>query len=313
MALVALVALGAGSVAPSARAAGPLPAFARGRGDVDVSGDGRFGLFAGGRELVIWELATGQRRHRARLASAAWEIHASPDGETVALVAPGRFAEVKVLNGRVVVDQPAPRTVAGVTEVAWAPDGSELVLVGLELAELAPGPGTPIAYFEPKLGYVARQIRVPGLVATRGAAVLPDGGGVVVGTPRDLLFLGQSLVDVRTARHAGTADVRVIGAFAQGVLVVQRGRLEVLEPKTAALQRTIEIGIAEDERLLARPLGRWLLAIVDGAKAMRVIDLQAGTDDALPLATLGRPRVVTPLADALVAFGRQVVILPQGP
>jgi len=312
-AAIALVVAGVGA-GGDARAAWPVPAFARGKGDVDVSGDARFGLFAGARELVVWELATGQRRHRARLTQAAWELHPSPNGETTALVAPGRLAEVQLLTGRVVVDRPAPITNAGAHEIAWAPDGGELVLVGFELAELVPGEGTPIVYWEPKLGYVARQIRLPGLVATRGAVVLRDGAGVVIGTPRDLIYLGRSLIDVRSTRHAGTADARVVGVVADGVVVVQRGRLEVLEPKTATVVRTLEVPIADGERIVSHPAARWLVALAEGAPSARVIDPGSGVEAALALTTLGKPRGLSLVAEGLVGLGpKQIVMVTPGP
>ncbi|MFO0747794.1 MAG: hypothetical protein U1F43_19330 [Myxococcota bacterium] len=125
-----------------------------------MSGDGRFGLFAGRRELV----GLGARRRQEEGAAGAGGVGAGAEPERRDHL-PGRalrsaWSIVMLLTGRVVADLlVAAGSQTRVRELAWTPDGRQVLLLGWELAELGPGEGTPLAYYDPKLGYVMRQIR----------------------------------------------------------------------------------------------------------------------------------------------------------
>lgn len=300
-----------GEPVPTSAHSEPLPAFARGRGDLDLSGDGRLGLFASRQELIVWELATGKRKHRVKLRPSAWEIHPSPNGEVTLLASAERLVLVQLLTGRVVEDMSAPSPWPAAREIAWAPEGGEVMLLGFELPGLEPGAGTPIAYFEATLGYVARQIRIPDLHTARGMAVLSGGDGVVVGLPKQLLYLGRSPFDVRSHAHGGAPDFRVITSLLDGVLVIRAGRFEVLDPKTGAVIRTAAIAPNADETFAARPVGSWLVGT--NGDGVRIIDLAHDAASLLDPRAFGRPRAIVPLSDDVVVFGRDVRFLARSP
>ncbi|MFO0750797.1 MAG: hypothetical protein U1F43_34775, partial [Myxococcota bacterium] len=292
----------------------PIPPAARGRGALGVSGDGRFGLFAGRRELVTWELADGKKKLRVPLAPAAWELAPSPSGETTFLVAPDRLVDVMLLTGRVVADLPvAAGSQTPVRELAWTPDGTQVLLLGWELAELGPGEGTPLAYYDPKLGYVMRQIRIPGLVESRGMVVLKSGFDVVIGTPKRLVLLGLGVASVRTVALAdaadGAGDRRLVAAVAGGVLSVRGGQLELLDPERGRVTRTLELAPGPPRRWLARPLGRWVVGASDDLRAFVCVDVEAGAVDVLDPRALGGLRAALPMERGLLVLGREARVV----
>ena len=81
------------------------------------------------------------------------------------------------------------------------------------------GEGTPIAYFDPRLGFAARQIRIPGLTETRGMATLANGLDVVVGRPRDLMILGLGVASAKTVSLGVLAGGTVLASAPDGLVV----------------------------------------------------------------------------------------------
>jgi len=288
----------------------PLPATARGKGTLSISGDGRFGLFATTRELVTWEIDGGPKKFRVRLpAREPWTLWPSPDGEMVVMTTPSRVAEVMLLTGRVVFDVTAA-TASGPREVAWKPDSKEVVVLGWELPELVAGDGTPIAYFDPRLGFAARQIRMPGLRDTLGMATLANGLDVIVATPSDLLVLGLGLASVKTIPLGPLAGAHLLASTADGLVVNKGDGVFVIDPDTAKVLRSLKLpDPAASYRFSTRQAGRWLVGTTDKPVALIALDLMSARARPLDVVTLGKPTMVLPLADRLVVIGKDIAFV----
>lgn len=288
----------------------PLPANARGKGTLSVSGDGRFGLFASARELVTWEIGGGPKKFRVRLPSREpWTLWPSPDGEMLVMTTPTRVVEVILLTGRVVFDLNA-KSASGPREVAWKPDSKEVVVLGWELPELVADVGTPIAYFDPRLGFAARQIRFPKLDETRGMATLGNGLDVVVATPRDLLVLGLGVASVKTVPLGVLAGARLVAAAPDGLVLHHGESIHVVDSERAKILRSMVLpDPAAAYRFATRQAGRLLVASSDKPRALVALDVVAGRVAPLDDKALGKPSVILPLADRIVVIGKTITFL----
>lgn len=285
----------------------PLPATARGKGTLSVSGDGRFGLFASNKELVTWEIDGGPKKFRVKMPSREpWSLWPSPDGEMLVMTTPTRVAEVMLLTGRVVFDLTSSAS-SGPREVAWKPDSKEVLLLGWELPELMAGDGTPIAYFDPRLGFAARQIRVPGMSETRGMATLANGLDVVVARSKDLMVLGLGVASVRTVPLGPLAGATLIASAPDGLVVHHGDAVHVIDSESAKILRTLKLPDASAAwRFEARQAGRWLVASVDKPRVLVALDVVGQRVSPLDVMTLGKTAVVLPLADRLVSVAKDV-------
>jgi|GEM_PF-3309484 len=284
---------------------------------VDAGEDGVLGVSVQGTSLVTWDLETGKRKLAARLPAETWHtLSVAPrtagESERAVVAAERRIVLVHLRTGRLIGDWKVPPAVA-LRDIAWAPDGTRLGLVGWELPGLRTegliaDRGTPVLWVDAETGTVVSQLRMPEMAeAINGMASLADGRSVALGTPKRIVVLGPGPNDARTI---GIDNEGVVGATREGIVVVKRGLLVVVDPgsgKTAKELSRLRAAIELTAETRLRSGGHWAVATARGA--VLAIDLARGRVITLSQALLGPNAVVVPGLNGVIVLGKKVLRL----
>lgn len=286
---------------------------------VGAGEDGALGVLVQGASLVIWDLETGKRKLAARLPSERWHtLSVAPrtggESERAVVAADGRIVLVHLRTGRLISDWKVPRTHVDARDIAWSHDGTRVGLIGWELPGLIAETGMPVLWIEAETGAVVSQLRLPEMSEPiQGLTALSDGRSVAIGTPKRVVVLGPGVADARTI---GIENQGVVGATRDGIVVIKRGLLVVIDPSSGKTAKELSrvrtpVDLSEQDtglRMLAG--GRWAVASSKGA--VMAIDLARGRVITLAAAALGASAFVVPSIDGVTVLGKKVMRLDLG-
>ncbi len=297
--------------APAVWLPGPPKAIGA-SGLVDVSEDGNVGVTASGASLVSWDIASGKKKLAARLPDERWHtvsVAPNTDGEAErAFVASDRRAVlVHLRTGRLIANWPVSAPKGNVVRAAaWSHDGRRLALLGWEVPGLrATGEtGAPVLWVDAETGTVVSQLRLPDIAEGVHGLTTLDDGRVVLGTPKRLVLLGPGPNDARTMSVENSA---LVGATRDGIVVVKRGVLVVLDAGSSSAKEVARVRApVELTHARMRAGGRWVVASEQAAvMAIDLVTLKAHVLSPKALKT----EVVAAMRDGVVVLGKKVARL----
>jgi len=278
--------------------------------------DGVLGVLVQGASLVTWDLESGKRKLAARLPAERWHTlslgpRTSGESERVVVAADDRIVLVHLRTGRLIGDWKVPHMHLAARDIAWSHDGTRVGLIGWELPGLlsqSNDVGSPVLWVDAETGTVVSQLRLPEMAEqVQGMTALGDGRSVAIGTPKRVIVLGPGVSDARTI---GVENQGVVGATKDGIVVIKRGLLVVIDPASGKTAKELSrvrapVDLTTELRMLAG--GRWAVATSKGA--VMAIDIARGRVITFAATALGAGSVVVPSNDGVIVLGRKVLRL----